>query len=92
MIAVEWNDWDGPRDADGQQFKRIGALLSVGLARMGGHSEPVNVAYVITRAQTWDAGYIYNPNNRPLKVIVTVALNRIIVKGVHLPFETGGTS
>lgn len=85
MIAVEWSDWDAPRDAaTNQSLPRTGLLLSIGIGHLDG-APNCKIAYVITQREHWDKE---TPHSKgPIKVIKAVSLSRIVVKGVHLPFE-----
>lgn len=86
MIAVEWNDFDAPRDPKtNQSVPRTGVLLAVAPTTR----DPVNIAYVITEAMPWDKDVPY-PRGKRKKIILPVKLTQITVKGVHIPFEPYG--
>lgn len=85
MIAVEWSDWDAPREPKTNKSpSRTGILLSISPTTR----DQVNIAYVITEVMPWDEGAHYPRKNR--KIILPVQLSLLTVKGVHIPFEPHG--
>lgn len=92
MIAVEWKHELG----NGTTPIRTGLMLSTGVAQdqsnMWSSAEPVPCAYVITRRLDGDP--FVQGHKRPIgdfpNIIMTIATKKLIVKGVHIPFEPHG--
>ena len=81
MIAVEFTDWGGPRTLPGNQVcVRTGLLLQVTTIE---HNHEDH-AYVLTTCMLHDTQHRAKAGET---IIVRVKLEKIIVKGVSLPFE-----
>lgn len=83
MIAVEWDDFNAPRGPANVMLRRSGKLLQVGLARMDGELNPINVAFVITKCI--DSDKRYGTVKVGDTIILPLLLNKIVIKGVEVP-------
>lgn len=84
MIAIEWKDWNAPRDSvTSQVIPRTGVLLHVGIAKVKGETEPRNAAWIIVKKMDHDGGIGKDGE----KIVLAVELTRITITGVHIPFE-----
>lgn len=91
MIAVEWADFDAIRPIGQPDLViRTGVLLHVMRGRLDGSDE--DVAYVATKRMQHDTfvqGHKRPQGDYPT-IIKKVKVERLIVKGVHIPFEPHG--
>lgn len=88
MIAVEWIDYNAPRNSDGRVVWRTGVLISLGAGKIKGEPDLVNVAHVMVAVEEWDE---VSGQCKGDKAIQTILARRIRVKGVHVPFEPTGS-
>lgn len=80
MIAVEFTDWNGPRTQPNNQVcVRTGLLLQV-LQIEHNHEDH---AYVLTNAMEHDSQHRGKAGET---IIVRVKMEKIVVKGVSIPF------
>lgn len=80
MIAVEWNDWEAPRDASHKVYLRQGVLLQMSPTTR----DPVNIAFVLTKCMPHDQKHRAKVGDT---IIMAVKMEQITAKGVSLPFE-----
>lgn len=92
MIAVEWKHELG----NGTEPIRIGVILSTGMGTdqsdKWSPKQPVPCAFIITRRIDGDP--FVKGHKRPIgdypNILMSIALTKLIVKGVHIPFEPHG--
>lgn len=91
MIAVEWQHELG----NGTGVVRTGVLLSTGMGKDQSDrwsTETMPCAFVITRRVDGDP-YVKGPK-RPTgdypNILMSIDIKKLIVKGVHIPFEPHG--